>query len=69
MKKRGPKPLPIERRLSVNVVIRVRPELADGIFLFAGRRRKTISDMTRNYWERLLAKERELVQCQITEHR
>ena len=64
--KRGPKPLPPERRRSVNVVIRVTPDVADGIFLFAGRRRKTLSELTRDYWHRLLVKERELLaQCEI----
>lgn len=69
MSKPGPKPLPPERRRSVRVVIRVTAEVADGMFLFAGRNRKTLSEITRGYYERLLARERELVSCQITGNR
>lgn len=65
-RKRGPKPLPPERKLSVVVGIRVPADLADWLFVFSGRNRKTASDLTRNYWERLRARERELLLNQIS---
>ena len=68
MSKRGRPPLPPERRCTVMVGIRLPRTVADGIFVFAGRNRTTLSEMTRRYYERLLARERELITEQVSRH-
>ena len=55
MSKPGPKPLPIELRRHVRVTVRLRPAVADAMFVLAGRRRQTLSEVTRDLYERLLA--------------
>ena len=53
--KPGPKPLPIELRRHVRVTVRLRPAVADAMFVLAARRRQTLSDVTRDLYERFLA--------------
>ena len=53
--KPSPKPLPVELRRHVRVTVRLRPAVADAMFVLAARRRQTLSDVTRDLYERFLA--------------
>lgn len=66
MSKRGPKPKPPAEKYSVIVGVRVPPDLADWLFVFSGRNRKTASELTRDYWERLREREKQLLLNQIS---
>ena len=67
--KRGRPPLPPERRRCVALTVWVRPDVADGMFLMMGRNRRALSEWTSAQFERLLARERELIESQISERR
>lgn len=59
MSKRGHSSLPAERRKDVRVTVRLEADVADAVFVFAGRHRTTISQLTRAYFDRLLHRDPE----------
>ena len=66
MRKPGPIPLPPERRRSVRVTVRLTAPVADAMFILAARRRQTISDVTRDLYERLLAHHQRILSDKTT---
>lgn len=57
--KRGPKPLPPDKKLCAVITVRVPATLADELFLLAHRHRTEVSAITRRYYERLILRDRE----------
>jgi len=60
MSKRGPKPLPPERRRSVRVTVAVTEQCSDGLSLYARRHRGELSTVLSKLLERLAQREKEL---------
>jgi len=59
--KRGRRPLPPGQKRATAIHVRVTVRLAEDLYAFAGRRRTSLSALTRRYFERLLERERELL--------
>jgi hypothetical protein len=58
--KRGPKPLPIERRKHARVSVAVTDDVSLWLYRYAQRHRQPLSVAVSNVLERLAAREREL---------
>lgn len=66
MGKRGPKPIPPERRRSVKLTIWVRPDVADNMFAAMGRRHDELSRWTSHQFEMFLDRERKIIASQVS---